>query len=344
MTPVIFGLAGLELSPDERRLFEQSQPLGFILFARNCSEPAQIRALCRDLREVLGRPDAPILIDQEGGRVARLKPPYWTELPPAAFIGQTYQKDEELALRLVSAVGAVMALELRDIGVNVNCAPVADLLSPDAHDRAIGDRAYGGDVARVSALANALGSSLMDHGVVPVLKHIPGHGRARSDSHFDLPHVGASREDLEKTDFAVFRACARFPAAMTGHIVFEAYDPVHPATTSRTMIEEVIRQGIGFEGFLMSDDLCMNALSGSMRERALASLGAGCDAVLHCSGDYAEMSELAEALEEGATVVIDRWYECVGSYPPSPVEQGDLEAARALLAELIAAGKANAGV
>jgi beta-N-acetylhexosaminidase len=288
----ICGCAGTVLSPDERSFLRDANPWGFILFARNIDDPQQVRALCDDFRTLVGRDDAPILIDQEGGRVRRLRPPLVADHPPAWTYGSRFAADPEATRRAVRLSGQVLGAELAALGVSVNCAPVLDLRYRDAHD-IIGDRAYGETPAAVADLGRALGDGLMDAGVLPVVKHIPGHGRAMSDSHFELPEVDTGREELERTCFAPFRLYADAPLAMTAHVVYRSIDADAPATTSARMIEEVIRGFIGFDGVLMSDDVSMKALKGPIRQRTEASIAAGCDIALHCNGEMAEMLDVA---------------------------------------------------
>jgi beta-N-acetylhexosaminidase len=291
---VIFGLAGDAPSASERRLFAAADPLGFILFARNCVEPTQVRALCGELREIVGRTDAPILIDQEGGRVARLRPPHWPEFPPAARFGALARTALDAALEAVRLNARLIAHELAPLGIDVDCLPVLDVPHRGA-DPVIGDRAFAADPALIARLGRAACEGLRAGGVLPVIKHVPGHGRALVDSHMALPVVDASQEALEGVDFAPFRALADMPWAMTAHVVYAALDPARPATTSPVVIESIIRGALGFDGVLVSDDLCMNALDGSPAERTRASLAAGCDVALHCNGDLAAMTAIAEA-------------------------------------------------
>ncbi|MCH7831769.1 MAG: beta-N-acetylhexosaminidase [Proteobacteria bacterium] len=297
---VIFGCSGPVLTDGERRFFEQSHPAGFILFERNCQDPDQVRRLVGELRETVNRPDAPVLIDQEGGRVQRLKPPHWRDAPPpgafAALAGRSLSRAEE-AVRLN---GQLIAAELYGLGITVNCAPVLDIPGPDAH-QIIGDRAFGNDPKIVVALGMAAAAGHLQGGVIPMIKHIPGHGRAKADSHEELPVVDAGAEELTETDFSPFRALNRLPWAMTAHVVYTALDGDNPATTSSKVISRTIRGDIGFQGVLVSDDIGMKALGGPFEERTKAGLAAGCDLVLHCSGDAAEM----EAVAAGAGPVTD---------------------------------------
>ncbi|MGQ0662089.1 MAG: beta-N-acetylhexosaminidase [Pseudomonadota bacterium] len=289
---VIFGLEGCEIAPDERDFFAACDPLGFILFARNVRAPAQLGALVSDLRALIGRGEAPILIDQEGGRVQRLRPPHWRAAPAAGKIGALAASNVEAAAEAARLNGRLIAGELAALGIGIDCAPVADLGLPGAHD-IIGERAYGPDPHLVARLAREAALGLLDGGVLPVVKHIPGHGRARVDSHIALPVVDAPLELLDRSDFVPFRALADLPWAMTAHVLFRAIDPERPATTSRKLIAETIRGRIGFDGVLISDDLSMPALSGRLAERAQSALAAGCDLVLHCNGALEEMRELA---------------------------------------------------
>src|SRR4051794_27417874 len=288
---VILGVAGERLSPDERQFFACSDPLGFVLFRRNCASRAQLRALVDELREAVGRADAPVLIDQEGGRVARLRPPQWRAYPAAAEIASL---PDPFALEAARLAARLIADDLAELGITVDAAPVLDLPRPGA-DPVIGDRAWGTDPARVAALGRAVCEGLLEGGVLPIIKHIPGHGRARDDSHKALPVVDDPPAVLRREDFAPFRALADMPWAMTAHIVYTAIDDAAPATLSPVVIERVIRGEIGFDGVLVSDDVSMGALAGSLAERTTRALDAGCDLVLHCNGDMEEMREIAAA-------------------------------------------------
>jgi beta-N-acetylhexosaminidase len=288
----IHGCQGKELLPEECDFFRHAKPFGFILFARNIEDPHQVRRLCAELRKIHGDAAAPILIDQEGGKVARLRPPHWRARPPVRRFGDMFNADPEGARDAAYLDARLIAQELHDIGVNVDCAPVLDVPVPDAHD-VIGDRAYSLDPAIVIELGRAAIEGFLDGGVLPVIKHIPGHGRANADSHFALPRVTASAAELSRHDFITFRGLNSAPMAMTAHVVYEALDPQRPATTSPKVIHDVIRGEIGFDGLLMSDDLSMQALEGSFRARTKAALAAGCDIVLHCNGKMEEMTEIA---------------------------------------------------
>jgi beta-N-acetylhexosaminidase len=287
----VFGCAGERLSAEERRLFANVDPVGFVLFRRNCKEPDQVRALVAEMRDAVGRADAPVLIDQEGGRVARLQPPHWRKYPAAAQIGALPDPLAEEAARLGARL---IADDLATLGIDVDALPVLDLPAPGA-DPVIGDRAYDSNPARVARLGRAACEGLLQGGVLPIIKHIPGHGRSQVDSHRDLPRVEASRDELAKTDFAPFQALGAMPWAMTAHIVYTAIDPDMPATFSTAIIDGVIRRHIGFDGVLISDDISMGALQGSLAERTRRALAAGCDLALHCNGVLAEMEEVAEA-------------------------------------------------
>ncbi len=290
---VVFGMAGLVLGPDERRFFREANPLGFILFARNVENPAQVRALVDDLRAAVGRADAPVLIDQEGGRVARLRPPHWRAALPAKVFGDLYVRDPARAREAARLNHRLLAGELAGLGITVDCAPVLDVPVAGAHD-VIGDRAFARDPAIVADLGRAACDGLLAGGVLPVIKHVPGHGRARTDSHKELPTVDTSLVEMEAADFVPFRSLRDAPWAMTAHVLYTALDRDRPATISPIVIETVIRKHIGFDGVLVSDDIGMSALRGDYRSRAETSLRAGCDVVLHCSGDAAEMRAVAE--------------------------------------------------
>jgi beta-N-acetylhexosaminidase len=292
---LITGLAGLTLSADEARFLASTHPCGIILFARNCGNSDQIRALISAAKHAIGSPNILVLIDQEGGRVRRLRPPLGRDLPPAAHYALMYAIDPETAIKAAFNTARLLAQDLRALSINTNCAPVLDLPAPGSHD-IIGDRAFGTTAASIIALARAVAEGHRAGGVVPVIKHIPGHGRAMADSHFDLPIVTTSHADLSATDFVPFRALADEPAAMTAHVVYSAIDAHEPASTSQRMIHDVIRGEIGFGGFLMSDDLSMQALSGTIYARAKAVIAAGCDVALHCNGDLVEMRAAADGV------------------------------------------------
>jgi beta-N-acetylhexosaminidase len=301
----ITGVSGPELTAAEREFIRSKRPWGFILFKRNIETPAQVTLLVRELREAIGNPDAPVLIDQEGGRVQRLGPPHWPVYPPGAVFGVLYDIDPELGLTAARLSARLMAADLIELGVTVDCLPLADVPVAGA-DAVIGNRAYGTEPGKVAAIARAVTDGLEQGGILPVLKHIPGHGRATADTHFRLPEVDTSRTELERTDFAAFQPLADLPMAMTAHVVFSALDPAQPATTSATIIQQVIRGVIGFQGLLMSDDVSMNALAGSIAERTRAILSAGCDMVLHCNGKLDEMREVAAETPELSGMALER--------------------------------------
>ncbi len=298
-TPIgafISGCLGTALSQPERDFFARANPLGLILFRRNCQTPEQLKSLTDDFRAVVGRRNAPVFVDQEGGRVQRLGPPSnaWRHYPPARAYGEAYARDPLAALRSARNVGRLMAEDLIAAGITANCVPVLDVPQPGAHE-IIGSRAYSDRIEQIMALARAHAAGFVDGGVMPVIKHIPGHGRARADSHLELPVVEAKRAELEAVDFPPFAAFADAPMAMTAHVVFTALDESAPATLSRKVISSVIRRQIGFRGLLITDDLSMKALSGSYAEKARRALEAGCDVVLHCNGEMDQMEEVAEA-------------------------------------------------
>ncbi len=284
----ILGCAGTTLTAEEVAFFKDVKPWGFILFKRNIADPNQVRALTAALRETVGRPDAPILIDQEGGRVARLQPPHWRTYPPGRAYGALVANDPLTAREITRLGSRLIAHDLTSLGINVDCVPVLDVPDPKGHE-IIGDRAYGDTPQQVATLGRAAAEGLLAGGVLPIIKHIPGHGRAMSDSHLELPVVKAKLAELDERDFAPFRVLSDMPMAMTAHVVYTAIDRNRPATTSKKAIKKIIRESIGFDGLLMSDDLSMKALSGDFKQRAKDSLSAGCDVVLHCNGDMAEM-------------------------------------------------------
>lgn len=302
----ILGCAGPELSAAERAFFQAADPLGFIVFARNLVDPAQLRRLTSDLRASIGRPGAPILVDQEGGRVARLRAPHWRHPPAAERFGAIAAQDRARAAQAVRLNHELMAGELLELGLNVDCAPLVDVRAAGAHD-IIGDRAFGTDPYLVADLGRAAAEGLMAGGVMPIIKHIPGHGRAMVDSHHELPRVETDFDTLAETDFVPFRALNDVPWAMTAHIVYTSLDATLPATLSPTVIAEIIRGEIGFAGLLLSDDLSMKALKGGLDELAQASLEAGCDVVLHCNGDMAEMERVVRGAKPLSAVGLARY-------------------------------------
>jgi beta-N-acetylhexosaminidase len=301
----ITGVSGPELRAEEREFIRSERPWGFILFKRNIETPAQVIMLVRELRGSLGEPGAPVLIDQEGGRVQRFGPPHWPAYPAGAIFGVLYDIDPALGLAAARLSARLIAADLIETGVSVDCLPLGDVPVAGA-DAVIGNRAYGTEPDKVAAIARAVTEGLEQGGILPVLKHIPGHGRAAADTHFKLPVVDTPKAELERTDFAAFQPLADLPMAMTAHVVFSALDPAHPATTSATIIEQVIRGVIGFQGLLMSDDVSMNALAGSIAERTRAIFAAGCDMVLHCNGKLDEMREVAAETPELSGKALER--------------------------------------
>jgi beta-N-acetylhexosaminidase len=324
---VIFGCAGPELAAAERSFFAASDPWGFILFARNIRSPEQVRRLTGALRESVGR-DAPVLVDQEGGRVARLRGPDWREWAPAleecARLPDRDQRGRAMYLRY-----RLIAGELRAVGIDVNCAPVLDLLRPETH-AVLRSRCYGAEAAEVAAIGRAVADGLAAGGVLPVMKHLPGHGRSTVDSHLELPRVTAGRDELA-ADFAPFRALADLPMAMTAHVVYAALDPEAPATQSPAVVR-LIRGELGFGGLLLTDDVSMQALRGALGERAQRALAAGCDVVLHCNGDPAEMAALAAAVPALSGSAVARAESALARRAPAAVaDRGALEAEFAAL-------------
>ncbi|GGD88357.1 glycosyl hydrolase [Tsuneonella deserti] len=294
MTPAIFGLSGLELTADERAFFRESDPAGYILFGRNIETPEQVRALTDDLRAIHGRDKLLVSIDQEGGRVARMRPPHFTAFPPGAAFDALYEIAPSSALVAARSNAHAMGIELAEAGITVDYYPSLDVRQPGAHD-VIGDRALGAEPLRVAALGRAILEGLAEAGVAGCIKHMPGHGRSLCDTHKELPTVTASEEELE-IDLAPFRALRDAPVGMTGHLVFTAWDAEHPATQSRTVIRDVIRGKIGFDGLLLTDDLDMEALSGSVPERAERAIAAGCDLALNCWAKMDDMVGIAGRL------------------------------------------------
>lgn len=289
----ICGCAGPALTDEERAFLKDARPWGLILFRRNVVDREQLRALTADFRDAVGRDDAPVLIDQEGGRVQRLTLPHWRKYPAAAFFERMGWDDPYYVREMVRLSARLMGADLRAVGITVDCAPVLDVPAPGSHE-IVGDRAFAADPARAAVLARAAAEGLLAAGVLPVVKHMPGHGRARADSHLELPVVEATREELEATDFVTFRALADMPLAMSAHVVYTALDRRRPATTSRKVVRKIMREALRFDGLIMSDDLSMKALAGDMRARAKAVFKAGLDVALHCNGDLAEMRAVAQ--------------------------------------------------
>lgn len=288
----ITGVEGTSLLAHERDFFASTCPLGFILFARNIENEAQVKRLIGDVREAVGADDFWVLIDQEGGRVQRLRPPLFPELPAARRYTELFETDPTKAELAAFQIGKFMGKRLLDLGINMNCAPCLDAAQLDAHD-IIGDRSFGLDVETIVKLGRFQAEGHIAAGSLPVIKHIPGHGRANADSHLALPLIDASHEELSAIDFEPFKQLNSLPVAMTAHVVYSAIDDKSPVSTSERSIEEIIRNEIGFDGFLMCDDVSMEALDGTIGERTEAVLAAGCDGALHCNGKFAEMEEVA---------------------------------------------------
>src|SRR5689334_741230 len=328
----ITGLEGLTLSPDERAFLRDARPWGLIIIKRNVSTPGQVTELIQSFRDIAGS-EAPVLVDQEGGRVQRLGPPHWPAYPPGACYGTLYDREPAAGLAAACLAGHLIAADLRPLGIDVDCLPIADVPIAGG-DPVIGDRAYGSEPGKVAKIARAIADGLEAGGVLPVVKHLPGHGRATTDSHHRLPVVDTDRATLEAVDFAAFKPLAGLPLGMTAHVVFSAIDPVAPATTSVTIVRQVIRGLIGFEGLLMSDDVSMNALSGTLAERSRDALAAGCDVVLHCNGDLAEMSAVASVVPELAGDAARRADAALARR--SAPEEFDTDAARRVFAQMVA--------
>ncbi len=336
---LITGLSGLTLTAAERAFYRDVQPAGVILFRRNVLDPARVAALVDDVRSAVGRDDFLVLIDQEGGRVQRIKSPGARDLPPAAAFASLYATDPVAAKNAAYHVARLAADDLARFGITMNCAPVLDVPIDGAHD-IIGDRAYGRDPEQIIALAERVAAGLMAGGIVPVIKHIPGHGRAMSDSHLDLPIVATPHAELTRTDFAPFKALSHLPAAMTAHVVFTDIDAASPASTSHTVTHDIIRTEIGFDGLLMSDDLSMKALAGSFADRARAVIAAGSDIALHCNGDLDEMRAAAEGVPKLTGEAARRFTAaCAVAGRVTPY---DRDAAAMVLAEIMARAAAVA--
>jgi len=304
MQAAIYGFEGLELTTDEHAFFRDTDPVGFILFRRNCESREQLQRLTDSLRDLTGRSDVPILIDQEGGRVARLRPPEWTAFPAAERFSDLYRLAPSSAIEAARANARAIGLMLRSAGVNVNALPLLDVRQEGASD-IIGDRALGSEPMQVAALGRAVLDGLASAGVVGIVKHIPGHGRALVDSHHELPIVTASADELE-SDLEPFERLSSAPMGMMAHVVYTAWDPDHPASQSPTVIDDIVRQRIGFDGFLMSDDSNMNALTGTQAERASACVVAGCDVALPCNGVLSDNIQIAKALPDISIEGTDR--------------------------------------
>jgi beta-N-acetylhexosaminidase len=333
MKPVIFGVSGHELTSDERAFFRDADPLGYILFKRNCGDRAQMKALTDSLRALSGRGDLPILIDQEGGRVSRMVPPEWPAFPAGAAFDALYEIAPISAIEAARANAQALAMMLAEVGVTVNCAPLLDVRQADV-TRAIGDRAFGGDPMRVAALGQAMLEGMRRGGVVGVVKHMPGHGRALVDSHYDLPHVAADAAALE-VDLEPFTRLNDAPMGMTCHVVFEAWDAERPATLSPKVIADILRGRIGFDGLLMTDDIDMKALSGTAGEKAAQALAAGCDVVLDCWARMDEMVEIAGRIDDATPECLARLERAMATIAAGP-EAADFDALIAKRDELLA--------
>jgi beta-N-acetylhexosaminidase len=334
----IAGMAGTILTDSERAFFRDAEPWGLIVFKRNIDTPDQVRRLTGDFRAAVGRADAPVLVDQEGGRVQRLGPPHWPAYPAGADYGRLYDRDAQAGLAAARLGARLIATDLAAVGIDMDCWPLADVPVAGA-DAVIGERAYGTSPDKVAAIAGAIAEGLGEGGVLPVVKHIPGHGRAMADSHHTLPVVTADRATLAATDFRAFRLLAGLPLAMTAHVVYSAIDPVTPATTSVTMVGEVIRGLIGFDGMLMTDDISMQALTGAIEARSRAAIDAGCDIVLHCNGRLDEMRAVAAAVPPLAGAAERRAAAALAWRRGAP--EIDLAAARSRFAAMMAGGRAD---
>jgi beta-N-acetylhexosaminidase len=332
MKPVIFGIAGLSLTAEERDFFREADPLGYILFKRNCGDRAQMKSLTDSLRELSGRDDVPILIDQEGGRVARMGPPEWPEFPAGEAFGRLYDVAPMSAIEAARANYHALALMLAEVGVNVDAAPLLDVIQPDVTS-AIGDRSFGGEPMRVAALGRAAIEGLRAGGVVGIVKHMPGHGRAVVDSHLELPRVHADAAALE-SDIRPFATLRDAPMGMTAHVVFEAWDKANPATLSAKVVREIIRERIGFDGLLFTDDIDMKALTGTPGEKAMGALAAGCDVVLDCWARMPEMVEITALLPDASAACLERLERAMATIKRGP--DGDFAALIAKRDELLA--------
>lgn len=335
MTPAIFGISGAKLTADERAFFRESDPAGYILFARNCENHEQLRALTDDLRAIHGREQLLICIDQEGGRVSRMKPPEWTAFPAGGVFDALYDIAPTSAIEAARANAEALGMELAEMGITVDALPLLDVRQPGAHD-VIGDRALGSEPMRVAALGRAVLDGLARAGVTGIVKHMPGHGRALADSHKELPTVEASEDELE-TDIKPFRALADAPVGMTAHVRYTAWDTENPGTLSPFVVREIIRKRIGFSGLLLTDDLDMEALDGTVPERAAKAIAAGCDIALNCWAKMDDMQHIAErlpAMSPDVSARLDRALAGTGNPAPS-AEKRELIARRdALLAQV----------
>lgn len=334
MQAAIYGMSGLALTAEERAFFLDADPAGYILFARNCGDPEQLKALTASLRDLHGRADLPILIDQEGGRVMRMRPPAWPALPAGGAFEKLYEAAPSSAIEAARMNARAIGLMLAAHGINVNCAPMLDVRQPDA-DRIVGDRAYGTEPMQVAAIGRAVLDGFASAGVVGVVKHMPGHGRATVDSHKELPLVTASAEELE-IDLEPFETLREAPMGMVAHILFEAWDRDHPSSQSPFIIDEIIRKRIGFAGLLMTDDIGMEALQGSAGQRSAAALAAGCDLTLHCSGKFDEMVDVAAHVGEMTAEADGRLARAMAGALLGPSDGPDFAKAVAVRDELLA--------
>lgn len=303
---VIFGCASTSLDAREKAFFRDAAPLGFILFARNIQNPDQVRSLIEELRQCCGRDDTPILIDQEGGRVQRLSPPHWRDSPPPGIFANLHDKDQSAGLEAVRLNARLIAATLSDLTITVNCLPCLDIPQSNSHEFLRG-RMSGNTAEQSTLLGQATCDGLLSGGIMPVIKHIPGHGRATTDSHLALPRITASREDLQGVDFVPFKALRLAGWAMTAHVIYDQIDADRPASTSPIITQQIIREHIGFDGFLVSDDICMQALSGSITERFSECLRAGSDTVLHCNGNMDEMKKIADTAHQMNDRALERY-------------------------------------
>lgn len=339
--PLVFGCSGPTLTAAERAFFKQYTPFGVIVFKRNCADPGQLSWLVKELRLTTGYSDLQILIDQEGGRVERLQPPHWGHFPPARVWGEMYEKDPEWGTEAAQCYARLTAHDLRKVGVTINCAPVVDLLV-DGASPAIGDRALSRKPAVIAAVARAMAEAYLSHGIVPVVKHFPGHGRLPSDPHHELPTITTSRAELESDDFVAFGLLKDLPMGMNSHAIFKDIDPLLPASLSSVMHQEIIRGLLGFDGVVLSDDITMKALQGTAALRAERALDAGADIVLHCSGDLDEMTMIAQHMAPMGEESWQRWVHAktmLGEPSPFYNREADLSRLDTLLGGLAYQGK-----
>lgn len=338
--PIIFGCAGPTLTDDERAFFRDTDPFGYILFARNIEEPQQVRKLTDELRTLTGRDDVPVLIDQEGGRVQRLRPPHWRAMPAAAAFGSLAQSNPEAGRRACWVNARLLAEDLRALGFTINCVPCLDLQMPGAH-AVIGDRAFAAEPETVIALGRAQAEAMLAGAVLPVMKHMPGHGRVQVDSHERLPVVDTPVAELAQNDFLPFTRLSSLPIGMTAHVLYTALDPQRPGTLSARVNGEIIRRQFGFDGLLLSDDLDMQALSGDIADRVTGALAAGCDVVLQCNGKLASMQAAASKCPAMTAQAAARWQACARHLPDRVIDV-DTAALTTELQELLQGATAKA--